>query len=127
MATLDIGAFRLVVRRGLYHKEALSDELMDLFWQPMRDKAGRRGFLHFANCLNNSHLMELEEQLRQLQLPVLIIRGDGDLYLSEAISLKLHSDIPGSRLIRVATGGHFIQEDEPELVADALCRFWRRT
>jgi len=125
MATLDIGAFRLIVRRGLYHKESLTDELMEFFWRPMRDKAGRRGFLHFANCLNNSHLVEIENDLRSLKLPVLIIRGDGDLYLSEAISLKLHRDIPGSKLVRIATGGHFIQEDEPEQVAEALLQFWR--
>jgi len=125
MATLDIGAFRLVVRRGLYHKESLTSELMELFWHPMRDQAGRRGFLHFANCLNNTHLVEIENDLRRLQLPALVIRGDGDLYLSEAISLKLHRDIPDSRSVRIATGGHFIQEDEPEQVADALLQFWR--
>ena len=125
MATLDIGAFRLIVRRGLYHKDALTDELMELFWRPMRDKRGRRSFLHFANCLNNRHLVEIENDLRALQLPTLIIRGDGDLYLSEAISIKLHRDIPGSRLVRIATGGHFIQEDEPEQVAHALRQFWQ--
>ena len=124
MATLDIGAFRLVVRRGLYHKESLTDELMELFWRPMRDKAGRRGFLHFANCLNNTHLVEIENDLHSLQLPALIIRGDGDLYLSEAISLKLNRDIPNSKLVRIATGGHFIQEDEPGQVAEALLQFW---
>lgn len=126
MATLDIGAFRLLVRRGLYHKEALTDELMELFWKPMRSKEGRRGFLHFANCLDNRHLVEIEDDLHQLQLPVHIIRGDGDLYLSEAITLKLHRDIPGSRMTRITTGGHYIQEDEPDLVADVLSRFWRQ-
>ncbi|MBU1568612.1 MAG: alpha/beta hydrolase [Proteobacteria bacterium] len=120
MASLDIGAFRLVVRRGLYHKEMLTEELMDHFWKPMRDRAGRRAFLHFANCLNNQHLVEIEEDLHRIKLPVQIIRGDADLYLSEAIAVKLHNDIPGSILTRIATGGHFIQEDEPESLAEAI-------
>jgi pimeloyl-ACP methyl ester carboxylesterase len=123
MASLDIGAFRLVVRRGLYHKDALSEELMEHFWKPMRDRAGRRAFLHFANCLNNRHLVEIEEDLHRITLPVHIIRGDADLYLSEAISLKLHGDIPGSVLTRIATGGHFIQEDEPETLASSISLF----
>jgi pimeloyl-ACP methyl ester carboxylesterase len=123
MASLDIGAFRLVVRRGLYHKDALSGELMEYFWKPMRDRAGRRAFLHFANCLNNRHLVEIEEDLHRITLPVHIIRGDADLYLSEAISLKLHGDIPGSVLTRIATGGHFIQEDEPETLASSISLF----
>jgi len=126
MATLDIGAFRLVIRRGLYHKERLDDTLMDLFWQPMRTREGRRAFLHFADCLNNRHLVEIEPRLRQLALPALVVRGDADVYLSSAIAEKLHRDIPGSRLVHIPTGGHFIQEDEPEMVAAALLRFFRR-
>lgn len=126
MATLDIGAFRLVVRRGLYHSERLTDELMHLFWKPMKTREGRRAFLHFADCLNNRHLVEIEEDLRRLAMPVHIIRGEADLYLSGAIAEKMHRDIPGSRLTLVKTGGHFIQEDEPERVADEMLRFFRR-
>jgi pimeloyl-ACP methyl ester carboxylesterase len=127
MATLDLGALRLVVRRGLYHREALTDELLALFWRPMRDRAGRRGFLHFADGLNNRDLVEIEQELQRLQVPAHIIRGEGDLYLSEAISTKLHRDIPGSRLTRIATAGHFFQEDEPERIAEEMIRFWRAT
>ncbi len=126
MATLDIGAFHLVVRRGLFHKERLDDQLMDLFWRPMKNRHGRRAFLHFADCLNNRHLIDIEGDLQRLSLPTLIIRGDADVYLSGAIADKLHQDIPGSRLLRIASGGHFIQEDEPELVAEALLKHFRR-
>ncbi len=38
MATLDFGAFRLIVKRGLYYKEALTDELMEYFWEPMKTR-----------------------------------------------------------------------------------------
>ncbi len=124
MATLDIGAFRLVVRRGLYHKERVNDELMQLFWKPMRTKEGRRAFLHFADCLNNKHLIDLEPELQKLGVKTLIIRGDADVYLSTAIAEKLHSDIPNSRLVRITTGGHFIQEDEPEKIATTLLDFF---
>jgi len=126
MATLDLGALRLIVRRGLYHKEKLSPELMSYFWKPMKSKQGRKGFLRFAECLNNQHLLEIEGQLHQLSLPVLIIRGEADYYLSQAISEKLHKNIPNSQLVRIPTGGHFIQEDEPESVARAIRQFLAR-
>lgn len=125
MATLDLGAFRLVVKRGMYHKNMLTDELMRLFWEPMKTRDGRKAFLHFADCLNNRHLIEIEEKLQQLNLPVLIVRGGADVYLSGAISEKLHRDIPGSLLSRIDTGGHFIQEDEPEFIANALLSFFQ--
>ncbi|RLD63083.1 MAG: hypothetical protein DRI95_12175 [Bacteroidetes bacterium] len=123
MSSLDMGMFELVVKRGLYHKTTLSDELMNFFWKPMKSKSGRKGFLHFAKCLNNKDLTEIEEKLQKLELPTLIIRGEKDVYLSAAISDKLYSEIPKSRLVKITTGGHFIQEDEPEKVSKAIIEF----
>lgn len=126
MATLDLGTFRLVVKRGIWHKERVTDELMELFMAPMKTAEGRKAFLHFARCLDNHNLTEIAGDLRRLEMPVLIVRGDADPYLGAAISEKLHSEIPGSRLARIATGGHFIQEDEPERIAQELIGFFRR-
>lgn len=126
MATLDLGALRLIVRHGLHHKEMLTDELMHCFWRPMQTSLGRKAFLHFAKCLDNRNLTDIAESLRTLPLPALIIRGDGDPYLGSEISERLHQELPGSRLVRIATGGHFIQEDEPERVAAAMLDFFAR-
>lgn len=123
MASLDLGTFRLVVKRGVYHKNRVTDELMSLFWQPMRTKQGRKAFLHFAKCLNNQDLLDIEKDLREFQLPTMIIRGDADVYLSSAIAEKLQSEIPNCQLIRISTGGHFIQEDEPEKLGEILISF----
>jgi pimeloyl-ACP methyl ester carboxylesterase len=126
MAIMDIGAFGLIVKRGLYHKERFTPELMDLFMKPMLKPGGRKAFLHFTKCLNNQDLMEIEKELRELAVPVLIIRGDADPYLRAAISEKLHREIPGSLLIRIPTGGHFIQEDEPEQLVREIKAFFKR-
>jgi pimeloyl-ACP methyl ester carboxylesterase len=124
MATLDFGTMKLLVKQGVHHKDRVTPELMDLFWMPIKTREGRKAFLHFAKCLNTQHLLEIEEALREMRLPVLIIRGDADFYLSSEISLRLHHEILGSRLVRIATGGHYIQEDEPQQVADNMMRFF---
>jgi len=124
MSTLDKGALQLVVRRGLYHKKNLTRELLDFFWEPMKTKEGRKAFLHFAASLDNNELLEIEEKLHQLQLPVLIMRGDADQYLSAAIAEKLANNIQGAKFIRIPTGGHFMQEDEPEHIAKELRVFF---
>ena len=85
----------------------------------------RKSFLHFVKCLNNRQLMELAGDLRRLPMPVLIVRGDADVYLTEEICLKLHEEIPGSRLVHIPTAGHLIQEDEPELLSGTLIEFFR--
>ncbi|PKP51389.1 MAG: hypothetical protein CVT92_12890 [Bacteroidetes bacterium HGW-Bacteroidetes-1] len=126
MATLDLGMFKMIVKRGLYHKTELTDELMELFWKPMRDPLGRKGFLHFAKCLDNNNLTEIEAELRQLQVRVLIIRGEADAFLNSAISEKLHAEIPGCQFVKIETGGHFIQEDEPERIANCMIKFMNK-
>ena len=123
MATLDLGMFEVIVKRGLYHKEKLNDEWMKLFQKPMKTSSGRKGFLHLAKCLDNSNLTEINEGLKDLPLPVLIIRGEADVYLSSAISEKLHSEIKNSQLVKIKDGGHFIQIDVPEKVAKQILNF----
>ena len=123
MGSLDWGTLKLVVKRGLFHGERLTPELLALFSRPLKTKSGRKAFLHFARCLDNHNLTAIEEDLKRLNLHVLVIRGEGDLYLPPAIAEKLHRDIPGSRLVRIPTAGHFIQEDEPEATAAAILDF----
>lgn len=123
MATLDYGALKLIVKRGLYYKEKLTSELIDLFWKPLRTKEGRKAFLHFAKSLNNQDLLEISDKICELTLPVLIIRGDADVYLSLSISQKLNENIPESQLARIPDGGHLIQEDNPEALLRHLLAF----
>lgn len=124
MATIDFGMLRLVVKRGLHHRELLDDRLMELFWDQMRSTERRKAFLRLARALNSDHLMSIEGELQTIDLPTLILRGDGDVYLSGEICTRLHGDIPNSRLERIATGGHFVQIDEPAWVTDNLKRFF---
>jgi len=124
MAALDKGALGLIVRRGLYRKDLLDDELLELFKAPLQSSIGRKAFLHFARCLDNHNLTEIADNLQNIKFPVLVIRGEADAYLSEEISLRLKREIPNCRLLRIATAGHFIQEDEPQQVATALVLFW---
>lgn len=125
MASFDLGTFRMVVKRGLYHKDRLTPELMELFAKPLSTVEGRKAFMHFARCLDNHNLTDIADQLRELPVPTLIIRGDADPYLSAAISERLDDEIPDSRLVHIATASHFAQEDEPELLSDAILGFIR--
>ena len=124
MATLDIGVFKMIVKRGVFHKNRVTDELMNYFWKPMKTKQGRKAFLHFAKCLNNKNLVDIAEDLRRLTVPVLIIRGENDVYLNASICKKLSDEIPNSQMVNIPTGGHFIQEDEPEQLVSQIRKFF---
>ncbi len=123
MASMDVGTFRVIVRRGLFHKKKATKELMDYFMKPMGMPDGRKAFLHFARCLDNHDLTDIAGSLPLLPMPVLIIRGEADPYLSSIISDRLHHEIPQSRLVRIATGSHFLMIDEPEKVSALVLEF----
>jgi pimeloyl-ACP methyl ester carboxylesterase len=126
LATLDHGLFKVLVKRGMYYNEKVTPELMNLFLKPLKNAPGRKAFLNFAKSLNNRELLEIENELRNLTMPELIVRGDADVYLSPGIAQKLHNEIPGSRLEIIPTGGHFIQEDEPELLGEIVMNFFEK-
>ena len=125
MSLMDLGILKALVRRGTYYKERVTDELMELFWKPLKTREGRQGFLQLARSLNNMDLMRIAGDLRNMQMPVLIVRGDDDAYLGPEICEKLHDEIKNSRLVRIQNGGHFIQEDKPELLASLILKFIR--
>lgn len=123
MATFDTATFRLVVKRGLYHKSKLTPELMERFMAPMNTSQGRKAFMHFARCLDNHDLMSIAEKLESLAVPTLVVRGTADPYLGSAISERLNRDLPNSRLESIDTASHFIQIDEPEWLASRIVAF----
>lgn len=126
MMSLDMGMLQKLIRKGLYKKESFTEEFRSLVWEEMANKKRRKSFLHFAKCLNNQHLMEIASELKRIEFPVLIIRGEGDLYLNSIISSRLEEDIPTSEILRIRTGGHFIQEDEPELLVNKITEFYQK-
>jgi pimeloyl-ACP methyl ester carboxylesterase len=124
MATLDLGILRILIRRGLHRKDRLSPELLENCRLQTSAEGARKAFLRFVRCLDNADLMEIAADLRGLKIPTLVVRGDADVYLSAEISERLHREIPGSRLVRIPTAGHFAQIDEPEQLAEAMTAFF---
>ena len=126
VATLNRHALAVIVRRGLFYKERLTPELLELFHSQVSAPEARKSFMQFIRALDPRSTIEALPRLAASGKEVLIVRGDGDVYLTENIAERLHEDLPGSRLVRIPTAGHFLQEDEPELVSRVLIEFFRR-
>lgn len=120
MASLDLGMLRLVIRRAVHRKDRITPAVFERIRNEIAVPNSRRAFLNSTRCLNNSDLTTISDQLPRLEMPVLIVRGERDLYLSPEISNRLHREIPSSKLVIVPDAGHFIQLDEPRLLATTL-------
>jgi pimeloyl-ACP methyl ester carboxylesterase len=123
VAMFDLGFFRMVIERGVYYKDRVTDEVMRLFCEPLKTRDGKYGFLRLAKSLISRDLSDLKEELCGLDMPALIIRGDADPYLSPKTSRTLHDTIKDSTLIEIKTGGHFIQLDEPDKLVGLIKDF----
>lgn len=114
----------VVIRRAVYHKDKLTKEIMDKFWEPLKSKEGKDGFVQLIRCINNRLLTAVTDKLRKLKIPTLLIRGDADAYLSRDITENLARDIPNSILVNIPDAGHFIQIDEANKLISLLRKFY---
>ena len=67
--------------------------------------------------------LDLREEVPSLSVPTLIVTGDDDVVISPRHSRWLHQKIAGSTLLVVPGGGHYVQAEQPELVARAINQF----
>jgi pimeloyl-ACP methyl ester carboxylesterase len=68
-------------------------------------------------------MLDITDGLKELQIPVLIIRGAANPYLPAIISERLYKDIQTARLEIIETGDHYIQEDEPKFLTNLIRGF----
>lgn len=70
--------------------------------------------------LDPIRVLRWSARMRGLDLPVLILWGEGDPYFPPSIPERLNGDLPGSRLQSFPGGGHFLPLSRPDEVAGAL-------
>ncbi len=66
-------------------------------------------------------LRAIEARYRDIDLPIVLVTGDADpVVLPERHSLRLHAELPASRLIVLTGAGHMIPYTRPDAVVDAI-------
>jgi len=64
-------------------------------------------------------------RVRQLQLPVLVARGDDDPLVSRAATIELVDTLPNARLLSVPFASHELHKDQPVIVGAVVEQFLR--
>jgi pimeloyl-ACP methyl ester carboxylesterase len=119
-------AIRRIIRGGAVKQQSMTDSLLDAYLKPYHDDLGARAVLRKQlSELNLQPIVEKEivPNLSKLQLPTLIMWGDGDPYVPLDFGKKLDEQIPDSSLYVVLNTGHFAIEERPEDVRQALKEF----
>lgn len=118
-----------VNRRGmspLVTKGVLDRDLLDGYLGWMTEPQGARWLLHFFAEYSVRRRPELRQGLAQIACPTAVVWGCRDVYLPLAIAEELGTEIPDVEVTMIDDAGHFIMEERPATVTDALLRLLER-
>lgn len=65
----------------------------------------------------------IEPDYGSIEIPVLVLWGEDDGWLHPSFGERLHRAIPNADLKLIPNAGHFVMEDNPDRVMEALARF----
>ena len=115
-----------LVKNGMYYKRRKSDEVFRAYVDPFPGPHERYGTYVFPRAIRKSHAMlaRLERQLASLrEIPAELVWGMKDqAFGSEAVIRQWLSHLPNADVTRLEKASHYLQEDQPDAIADAIRR-----
>jgi len=115
-----------VLRGSVFKPASMPDSLISQYLAPYRSDPGARvALLKQVKELNLDAALKKEaaDNLSKLQVPTLIIWGDGDRYVPLDMSKDMKKTIPGAELYVVLNTAHDPIEERPEDVRQAMKEF----
>lgn len=108
--------------QGASHRGLRDDEL-DALVRPWTGDEGQRAFYRQIAAYDERYLEDNERRLGELDLPVRVLWGADDGWLSTEIGERIAGLIPNASLSLIPGSGHLMQYDAPAALADEL-RSW---
>jgi pimeloyl-ACP methyl ester carboxylesterase len=110
--------------RGFWHnKERLGDAVLAEFRSDLMHGNWSRAFWEL---FLETHHLQLEERLKSMSLPSLVITGEHDLTVKTEESIRLARELPCAELVIVPDCGHLPHEEQPEAFLVAVRKFLKR-
>src|SRR5215471_9775315 len=109
------------------HPERVSDESIEKYLRPLISSEQRtRDFQRFLAAFDNHHTLAIEDRLKTLKAPTLIVWGTDDVYFDVKWSHWLAQNIPGTRRRVVFNGARiFFPEERWEEFDRELRAHWQ--
>ncbi|ARK31797.1 alpha/beta fold hydrolase [Halalkalibacter krulwichiae] len=103
-----------------YNRDLITDELMQEYVTPLREKNFPISLLRLLRYREGDLTTD---QLKQIQIPTLLIWGEEDRVVPVTIGKRLVEDLPQARLITYHETGHLVTEERPEDVYNEILTY----
>lgn len=124
-ATWLLSVLRNDLLRG-YADQERGTHSVERFVRAFASPEGRDALLEHLLALDPADTVALAPRLRDIVAPTAIVWGAQDPFLPVTLAERLRDAIPGATLDVIPTGRHFIPEECPHRVADAIGELLRR-
>lgn len=99
---------------GLSNAETLTSTFQEGIIAPYLSDEGKISLIRNAASLNANHTISIMSRHRDIQSNTLLLWGVDDPWQTIKDGIKLHSEIPNSKLIKLERASHWVQQDAPE-------------
>ena len=126
MARAKSGDYRGVLDElfpGFVHPSRREDALLRQLVHDMGDDVGPEGFVRQQTAVISRP--DSRPTLAWIKCPTLVLSGDEDNTIPNALSVEMANGIPGARLVILPQCGHLPQPEQPMATADALAEWLR--
>ena len=104
----------------------IDEAAIEEYWKAFADKPRRQGQLDFYRSMDFEKIAPYEGKLAGLGVPMLLLFGERDPFVSPATAHRFERELPDTELVLLEETGHFLWEDAPERCADAVRAFLGR-
>jgi pimeloyl-ACP methyl ester carboxylesterase len=112
-----------VIRAMWYNKERLGSDVLNAFRADQMNGDWARAFWE---VFLETHYLRLDEQLKAMMKPSLVITGEHDVMVKKEESIRLAGELPLAELVVIPDCGHLPHEEQPEAFVLTVRNFVKR-
>ncbi|MGH3402504.1 MAG: alpha/beta fold hydrolase [Streptosporangiaceae bacterium] len=102
----------------------MTEAELEPYLRPWLGPAGQAAYYRQVAQFDERYTREIEPRYGEISTPTLVLWGDQDAWLAPELGRQLTGAIPDARFALIPNAGHFLPEDQPQQVADALGSFF---
>lgn len=123
--TFLVSLLRKELIRG-YAEHELGERSISRYVRPFATAEGRDALVEHVLALDAGETQALAPRLKDLVMPTAVVAGAHDPFVPPSVAERLAGDIPGATLELLPEGRHFLPEEQPRAIADAIARLLAR-